>query len=191
VSRSRRHIDSAPALDTWAVVDSWAEGAVDPVSIRARWSARAVPVRGVDHIVDVVGDAETARGALRAAGLRVPPIRPARRALGRTGEIAYRGDDDVSKALSEADVDHRVVTGARRYLWRGSFTGRTFCEISTEAGDGGVTIEAWYEPVWIDNLRFRADRGTDELRRPRRVLQARASINRLLDDLGADPITIA
>jgi hypothetical protein len=121
----------------------------------------------------------------------VRPIRPARKALGRTGEIAYPDDEALIEILTEADVDHRIVTGARRYVWRGSFTGRTFCEISTEAGDGGAIVEAWYEPVWIDSFRSRADGTTEEPRRPRRMLQARASINRLLDDLGAEPITTA
>jgi hypothetical protein len=191
VSRTRRSIDPAPEAEVWAAVDSWAERAVDPVPMRARWSARAVPVRGVGNLVDVTGDAGTARAALRSAGLRVRPIRPARRALGRTGEIAYPDDEQLIEVLDEAGVDHRVVTRARRYLWRASFTGPTFCEISTEAGDGPTTVEAWYEPVWTDSLRFRGDGRTEEPRRPRRALQARASINRLLGDLGTDLITTA
>jgi hypothetical protein len=188
VSRSRRVVAAADGpADLWAVVDAWAAEAVDPVGLRARWSARAVPVRGLDHFVDVTGDAERAAAALRSAGVGARPIRPARRALGRTGEVAYPDDRAVVTALTAGGVDHRVVTRARRYRWRGPLTGPTLCEISTEP-EGTATIEAWHEPVWTDTFRLGATSDADRRRRPRRLVQARAAINRLLGALGAAPL---
>ena len=189
MSRTRRTIEPvAGGAALWTVVDAWAETAVDPITVRARWSARAAPVRGIDHLVDVTGDAELAAEALRSAGVKRRPIRPTRRPLGCTGGLAYPDDPAVIDALASAGVTHRVVTRARRYMWRGPLTGPTTCEISTETDDGPMTVEAWHQPVWSDTFRTRPDADTDQRRRPRRVQQARAAINRLLASLGADPI---
>jgi hypothetical protein len=143
-------------------------------------------VRGVDHLVDVTGDRSAAAAALKAAGLRIRTIRPARRGLGRTGGVAYPDDEAVIAALDAAGVAHRVVDRARRYSWPAPFAGPTLCEISTEAGSGRATIEAWHEPVWTDG--FRLGPAGDSRGRPRRLLQARAAINELLLALGVDPV---
>lgn len=189
MARSRRELDAGDAPpDVWAVVDSWAEREVEPVRLRARWSGRAVPARGIDHFVDVTGDAARASRVLRAAGVRARPIRPDRRALGATGEVAYPASEDLVTALRAAGIDHRVVQQARRYQWSGPLTGPTFCEISTEP-DGRLTVESWYQPVWTDTFRLRSTPDREARRRPGRVQQARAAINRLLEDLGGEPIT--
>jgi hypothetical protein len=193
LSRSRRRIDGLTADEVWVAIDRWADDAVDPIALRARWSALATPTRGVDRFIDVPDRAD-ARAALSAAGVPFRPVRPERRALGRTGEVALRPDAEAAAALATAGVEHRVVLRARRYQWRGPLTGPTFCEISSGPDDGPTLLEAWHEPTWSDSLRPRltgdgADRGHRERTRPsRRVLQARASINRLLDALGSDPI---
>jgi hypothetical protein len=189
MSRSQRvaTVSSAPQ-EVWSVVDAWAVDAVDPIALRARWSARAAPVRGLDHFVDVLGEKEDARAALNIAGVRTRAIRPERRALGRTGSAAYPDTEAVIGALTDGSIPHRLVTAGRRYVWRGPMTGPTYCEISVgENGDPAI-VEAWHQPAWTDSLRAHRGDGDPRLRPPPRVEQARASINRLLAELGADPI---
>jgi hypothetical protein len=189
MSRSRRIATvSADSQEVWSVVDAWAVDAVDPIALRARWSARATPVRGLDHFVDVLGEKEDARAALNAAGVRARAIRPDRRALGRTGTAAYPDTEAVIAALTDESVPHRIVTAGRRYVWRGPMTGPTYCEISVGGDEDPAIMEAWHQPAWTDSLRPHRGDGDPRLRPPQRVEQARASINRLLAELGAEPI---
>ena len=74
MSRSSRRIRlPGGAAGLWAEVDAWAEDAVDPIAVRARWSARAVPARGRLRHIDVTGEATEARAALGTALAAPPP----------------------------------------------------------------------------------------------------------------------
>lgn len=189
MSRSSRRVELTDGVDAlWRSVDRWAEIAVDPVAVRARWSARAVPTRGLVRHIDVTADADAAREALAAESVRVRPIRPDRRALGRTGPVAYPQDPDVVAALTDHEVAHRVVVDARRYVWRGPFVGTTTCDLSVEDGGEAAVVQAWYQPVWTDGFRRHGAEDGGPAPKPPRVQQARASINRLLESLGVDAL---
>ena len=181
MSRTRRQF-AAPA-DLWDVVDGWADREMDPVALRARWSGRTGPPRISGPYLDVL-DAEGARtavGVLRSNGVRARRLRrPAGSANVLAFDLAGPARDQMCELLAGKGIGHRAVDEARRYAWRGPGVGPTFVDIARSGGD--ASVEAWHEATWWSGMRTE---------RPRRVQQAVAAANRLLDRFDQPRITTA
>jgi len=186
VTRTRR--DRPLTDDFWVTVDAWA-GAVTEQSRSAAWRRGRATLRAVaGPYVDVTGDR---RLALKAVG-RGHRVWAARAPVGAEGGLTLRADPDVLNALLRAEIDHRQVTAARRYVWRGPLIGPVTLEISTTPDR--ARLEAWYVDIWFGHPKRLLTMGRspgDDDRKPPRVLTAGAHINRLFKALGEQPAKIS
>jgi hypothetical protein len=165
VSRTRR---TAPVEGFWATVDAWADDVVDPSRVHGWWASRCRLVAECGPYLDLLDD---------------PPsrVRPLRGAIGALGIPV--ADDAAGRAAAEG-IEHRRVTGGRRYRWNGPALTPVALELHTT--DTEAVAEAWWEDVWAAWPTIRL--GNESTQRRNRRATASAQISLLFEKLGLDPL---
>jgi hypothetical protein len=165
VSRTRR---VGPVEGFWATVDAWAGDVVDDSPVHAwltshcRLEAECGPY--LDVLEELPEGLRPLRSAVAARGVPVADDEPTRAAL--------------------VDVDHRVVTAARRYRWNGPALTPVALELHTTEDE--AILEAWWEDVWASWPTIKL--GQESTQRRSRKAMASAEISRLFEKLGLDPL---
>ena len=171
VSRTTR---TGPVEGFWSTVDEWAGPIVEPNRVRAWWTSGCRLQAESGPYLDVTGD-------LRALP-RVP--RPHRDAVAARG-TPFPVNEALTRALVDADIEHRRVDAARRYRWNGPMLTPVVLELNSTDDEG--VVEAWWEDVWAAWPTIRLGRESTRQRPPRRARPI-AQITRLLDALGHPPL---
>ncbi len=172
MSRTRR---TGPVEGFWSTVDDWAAEVGEQGRVRAWWTTSCRREADSGPYLDVLGPVDES----------IAGARPLRRAVAARG-TPLPDEPSVRAALRDGGVDHRRVTRAARFRWRGPAMTPVVVELHTT--EDTAVVEAWWEDVWASWPNLVTGRGRANPRRPGRRARASAEVSRLLTALGHEPL---